>query len=208
MSLESTIILAWTQQQCETCFSQFDSKLEEPLRAFCLNSLTGRLVIFLVWRLGLRAKAVYADCVCSSLLRLKVFFSCLRHGMSYDLRNSIMTRDVVYAFPVEFISFSHNAYTISRIIMPLLRSYHVSCRKLIAPFTLTALERTLLSANGLGSINWKLWRWSFLSNSYETSIVSSTSFVALSSYVGELLNKRWRARLRLNTKELGMWRMY
>lgn len=69
-----------------------------------------------------------------------------------------MVRDVVYAFQVKFISFSHNAYIISRIIMSLLRSYHVSCRKLIAPFTLTALERTLLSANGLGSINWKLWR--------------------------------------------------
>ena len=143
MSLESTIILACTQQQCETCFTQLDSKLEEPLRAFCLNSLTRRLVIFLVWRLGLRAKAVYADCVCSSLLRLKVFFSCLRHGMWYDLRNSIMMRDVVYAFQVKFISFSHNAYIISRIIMPLLRSYHESCRKLIAPFTLPVLERTL-----------------------------------------------------------------
>ena len=36
-----------------------------------------------------------------------------------------MMRDVVYAFPVEFISFSHNAYTISRIIMPLLG--HTTC---------------------------------------------------------------------------------
>lgn len=111
--------------------------------ALCLNSLTRRLVIFLVWRLGLRAKAVYADVFAHHYCVSRFFFSCLRHSMSYDLRNSIMMRDVVYAFPVEFISFNHNAYTISRIIMPLLRSYHVSCRKLIAPFTLTVLERRL-----------------------------------------------------------------
>ena len=147
---------------------------------------------------------VFAHHYCVS----RFFFSCLRHGMSYDLKNSIMMRDVVYAFRVKFISFSHDAYIISRIIMPLLRSYHESCRKLIAPFTLTVLERTLSWPNGLVSINWNYVGDYFFQIPMKLQLYRLHLLLHCTAMcMEELLNKRWRARLRLNTKELGMWRM-
>ena len=66
----------------------------------------------------------------------------LRNSMWHDLRNGIIMRDVMYAEWLKEINLTKKnvfakAYITYRTIMPFRNSYHLPCRKLFPPFTLT-----------------------------------------------------------------------
>ena len=66
----------------------------------------------------------------------------LRNGTWHELWNGTIMRDVIYAELLKEINLTRKsvfakAYITFPIIMPFRKSYHMPCRKLIPPFTLT-----------------------------------------------------------------------